>query len=162
MNYVQLDFVISVWINYIISKWKTYESEEKLYFINNVGTFVYMGECNTILTLSQTSPAFYVFDFESFENTVGKGKIAISPFPQCFLPFWRIYCRFHQIWNCHLQTPSVRKSLKFVVWERVNIIRIALNHWFIMSCKISCKKETNNIYKTNCNKMTSDFITYML
>ena len=28
-------------------------------------------------------------------------------FSQCFLPFWRICCHFHQILNCHLQTLSV-------------------------------------------------------
>ena len=40
-------------------------------------------------------------------------------FPQCFLPVWIIFCHFRQIWNCRLQTLSVWKSLKFVVWERV-------------------------------------------
>ena len=37
-----------------------------------------------------------------------------------FYPFWRTFNHFHQIQNCRLQTPSVWKSLKFVVWERVN------------------------------------------
>ena len=36
-----------------------------------------------------------------------------------FYPFWRTFCHFYQTWNCRLQTPSVWKSLKFVVWERV-------------------------------------------
>ena len=40
-------------------------------------------------------------------------------FPHCFLPFWRTFCHFHQIQNC-MQTLSVWKSLKFVVWEKVN------------------------------------------
>ena len=40
-------------------------------------------------------------------------------FPLCFLHFLRIYCHFHQTWNCRLQTVSVWKSLKFVVWKRV-------------------------------------------
>ena len=39
--------------------------------------------------------------------------------PQCFLPVWRTFCHFHQGWNCRLQTLSVWKSLKFVIWERV-------------------------------------------
>ena len=60
----------------------------------------------------------------SLENTVGKGEIAHNEqfllFPQCFLPIWRTFCHFHQIQNCHLQTLSVWKSLKFVIWERVN------------------------------------------
>ena len=40
-------------------------------------------------------------------------------FPQCLLPLWKISCHFHQILNCHLQTLSLWKGLKFVVWERV-------------------------------------------
>ena len=38
-------------------------------------------------------------------------------FLHCFLPFWRIFCHFHWIWNCHLQTLLIWKSLKFVIWE---------------------------------------------
>ena len=60
-----------------------------------------------------------------FENTVGKGEIARNEqfllFPQCFLSFWITFCHFCQIWNCRLQTLSVWKSLKFVVWERVKL-----------------------------------------
>ena len=55
-----------------------------------------------------------------FENTVGKGEIAryeqFLLFPQCFLPIWITFCHFRQIWNCRLQTLSLWKSLKFVVW----------------------------------------------
>ena len=54
---------------------------------------------------------------------MGKGEIARNEqfllFPQCFLPFWRTFCHFHQIQNCRLQSLSVWKSLIFVVWERV-------------------------------------------
>ena len=61
---------------------------------------------------------------KSFENTAGKGEIARNEqfllFPQCFLPIWRTICHFHQTWNCRLQTLSVWKSLKSVIWERVN------------------------------------------
>ena len=61
--------------------------------------------------------------YKSFENTVGKGEIARDEqfllFPQCFLPIWRTFCHFYQIQNCRLQTVSVWKSLKLVVWERV-------------------------------------------
>ena len=59
-----------------------------------------------------------------FENTVGKGEIARNKqfllFPQCFLPILITFCHFHQVQNCRLQTLSVWKSLKFVVWEWVN------------------------------------------
>ena len=68
-------------------------------------------------------PGFHV----SFENTVGKGEIAryeqFLLFPQCFLPFRKIFLHFHQIQNCHLQTISVRKSLEFDVWKRVKDIK---------------------------------------
>ena len=53
------------------------------------------------LTLSQTSPGFYVSVVKvlNFENTEGKGEIArdeqFLPLPQCFLPIWRTFCHFH-------------------------------------------------------------------
>ena len=83
--------------------------------------------CNLlILTLSQTSPGFYVSAVQIVWKHCGKGEIARNDqfllFPQCFLPVWRTFCHFHQIWNCCLQTLSVWKSLKLVVWERVT-------HW---------------------------------
>ena len=60
---------------------------------------------------------------KSFENTVGKGEIARNEqfllFPQCFLSLWRTFCHFRHTKNCRLQSLSVWKSLKFVVWERV-------------------------------------------
>ena len=59
----------------------------------------------------------------SFENTVAKGEITRKEqfllFPHCFLLVLGTFCHFHRIWNCRLQTLSVWKSLKFVVWERV-------------------------------------------
>ena len=42
--------------------------------------------------------------------------------PPCFLFVWRTFSHFHQTQNCRLQTLSVWKSLKVVVWERVNQI----------------------------------------
>ena len=53
-----------------------------------------------------------------------KGEIAHNEqflhFLQCFLPVSKAFCHFHQISNCRLPTLSAWKSLKFVVWERVN------------------------------------------
>ena len=67
-----------------------------------------------------------VWIYKSFENTVEKGEIAHNEefllFPQCFLPIWRTFCHFPQVWNFHLQTLSVWKSLKFVVWERIKFL----------------------------------------
>ena len=61
--------------------------------------------------------------FKSFENT-RKDEVARNKqfllFKQYFLSsFAWIFCHFHQIWNCCLQTLSVWDYLKFVVWERV-------------------------------------------
>ena len=57
---------------------------------------------------------------------MGKGEIAHNEqfllFPQCFLTIWRTFCDLHQIWNCLLQTLWFWTSLKFVVWERVNLL----------------------------------------
>ena len=78
----------------------------------------------SILTLSQASPDFHMYASQDFENTAGKGEIALNEqfllFPQCFLPIWKTFCHFHKILNCHMQTLSVWTTLKFIVWERVN------------------------------------------
>ena len=46
---------------------------------------------------------FTCLQYKSFENTAGKGETARNEqfllFPQCFLPFMRIFSHFHQIWN---------------------------------------------------------------
>ena len=73
-------------------------------------------------------------------------------FPQCFLPVWITLCHFHQNLNCRLQTLSVWKSLKFVVWERVN--PFPNQPWFLRVC-------STNILKTLREKekliVTSNF-----
>ena len=80
--------------------------------------------------LSQTSPGFYVSSVQVFENTEGKGEIARHEqfllFPQYFLPVWITFCHFYQISNCRLLTLSVWKSLKFVIWDRVNMIKFTI------------------------------------
>ena len=64
-----------------------------------------------------------VYSKSLFKNHEGKGEIARDKqfllFPQCFLPFQITFYRFLQIQNRRMQTLSVWKSLKFVVWERV-------------------------------------------
>ena len=66
---------------------------------------------------------FTCLQYKSFENTEGKGEIARNEqfllFQQCFLLVWITFFNFHQIWNWRLQTLSVWKSQKTVVWERV-------------------------------------------
>ena len=72
---------------------------------------------------------FTCLQYKSFENTVGKGEIARSEqflvFPQYFLSFRTTFCHFHQLYNCRLQSLSIRKSLKFVAWERVKLLIIS-------------------------------------
>ena len=67
---------------------------------------------------------FTCLQYMSIENTMEKGEIARNEqfllFPQCFQSVRRTLCHFHQIWNCHMQTFSIWKSLKFATWERVN------------------------------------------
>ena len=71
-----------------------------------------------------------------------KGEIARNEqfllFPLCFLPVWRTFWHFHLISNCRLQTLSVLKSLKFVVWERVNIDIIVIS---VLTHGITIQKE---------------------
>ena len=73
---------------------------------------------------------FMCLQYKSFENTVGKGEIARNEqfllFPQCFIPIWGTLRHFYQISNCRLQTRSVWKSPKFVVWERVNSCHVEM------------------------------------
>ena len=61
--------------------------------------------------------------YNSLENTVGKGEIACNEqfllFPQCFLPFWRTFCHFCLTKYCHLQALSIWKGLNIAIWERV-------------------------------------------
>ena len=64
----------------------------------------------------------------SLLKTLGKGEIARNKqfllFSQCFLTLWITFSHVYQISNCHLQTLSVWKSLKCVVWERDNYTRL--------------------------------------
>ena len=82
---------------------------------------------NSLLSLNFPTQAlvFTCLWYKSFENTLEKGEIARHEqfllFPQCFLPFWRTFCNFHQTYNCRLQPLSVWKRLKFVVWERFKL-----------------------------------------
>ena len=71
-----------------------------------------------VLTLSHTSPGFYMSAVQVFWKQCGERKNC-----SCFLPIWRTFCHLHQIWNCRLQTLWVWKSLNLVVWDRVNSLQ---------------------------------------
>ena len=56
---------------------------------------------NKDLTHSHTMTPFDAPGKQAFENTVGKGEIALNEqfllYPHCFLPVKRTFCDFHQI-----------------------------------------------------------------
>ena len=76
------------------------------------------------VTLSQRSPGFYMSAVQVSLKTLWEKEELLEMsnffFFQCFLPVWRTFFHFNQIWNCRLQFLSIWKSLKFVFWERVN------------------------------------------
>ena len=79
---------------------------------------------NSLLTLSQTSPGFYVAAVQVFRKHGGKRRNCLTEqsllFPQCFLFIWMDLLPFSSNLKLSSATLSVWKSLKFVVWERVN------------------------------------------
>ena len=97
-----------------------------------------------MLTLSQTSPGFYVSHYKSLENTVGKGEIALYEqfllFQQCFLPFVKTFLPL----SSNLKLSSVNsfsfEGLKFVVWERVKETGITSDGFRPISCTIPHNK----------------------
>ena len=88
---------------------------------------------------------------------MGKGEIARNEqfliFPRCFLPFWRTFCQFHQIWNCRLQTLSIWKSLKFVVWETVKWCLKVYEAYYLQSGWNFWPHNGN----LNCSKVIAEF-----
>ena len=70
-----------------------------------------------ILTLSQTSPCFYVSAVKVLKTLLEKEKLLITSnfsLSQCSICCYLTFCCFYQIANCHLQTLAVWKSLKVV------------------------------------------------
>ena len=67
---------------------------------------------------------------KAFENSVGKGEIAhkeqLLLYHSSFDPFRELSIIISKFHNCHLQTLSLSKSLKFVVWER-SIVLVDFN-----------------------------------
>ena len=89
---------------------------------------------------SKLALVFTCLQYKSFENTAVKGEIARNDqflfFRQCCLS--RIFCQFHQMKNCRLQTLRVWKSLKFVrTLERVKCLT-CLHYSLILSSSSWC------------------------
>ena len=53
------------------------------------------------------------------ENLFVMSNFSFSP----VLLIWRTSCHFHKIWTCCLQTLSDWKSLEFVLWEKVKLVK---------------------------------------
>ena len=95
-------------------------------------------QLSMISSFISTDPGFYVSAVQDFCKHCGK---------RCFLPIWRICYHFLKFENCHQQTLSVWKSLKFVFWETVNRVENILgkgenagNQHFLLfpKCFIRC------------------------
>ena len=75
-----------------------------------------------MLTLSQTSPGFYMAAVQAFGKHCGKRRNcsyrAISPFPSVFYPFEELSANFFKF-EFVVCILLLWKSLKFFVWERV-------------------------------------------
>ena len=66
------------------------------------------------------SLVFTCLQYKSFENTMGKEEIAHNEqFLLLSVFSTHLESHFCKICNCRLQTLSVWKSLKFVIWDRV-------------------------------------------
>ena len=95
--------------------------KENLHHLNHNETVI----CNCFNPFPNKPRFLLVFSTSLLKTLWEKEKLLVtsnfSILPQCFLPVWRTFCYFNQIWNCRLQTLSVRKSLKFFVWEKVRI-----------------------------------------
>ena len=99
---------------------------------------------------------FSGLQYKPFENTWEKEKLQVTSnlsfSPQCFLPVWRIFSNFHQILNCRLQALSVWKSLRVVVWERVN--PFSNKPWFVRVC---CTSLLKTLWEKEKLLVTSNF-----
>ena len=78
-----------------------------------------------MLTLSQTSPGFYVSSLQVFRKHCGKRRNcslrAISPFPTVFSTCLKNFLAFSSNLKLSSANSFSLEESKFVVWERVNI-----------------------------------------
>ena len=95
---------------------------------NHKETFIYC------LTLSQTSPGFYMPAVQVFWKHCEKGEIACNEqfllFSQCFFcPFAELSLIFHQIQNFRLQTPlGLQESKICHLGKRLIHVQIQIQH----------------------------------
>ena len=83
---------------------------------------LWLGACSWFLSVFNPflhNDTFWAPGKQAFWKQWEKEKLLVTSnfsYSRCFLPVWITFFHFRQIWNCHLQTPSVWKSLEFVVW----------------------------------------------
>ena len=87
----------------------------------------YQSTIEFLCTLSRASPEFYVHLIQVFlkkKTLWEKDKLLVTSNFSISLSVFYLFCKLYTIFitfdKCRLQTLSVWKSLKFVVWERVN------------------------------------------
>ena len=110
--------------------WKTLWGKEKLLVTSNFSfshnvfhSYISLecqngALCGKGLTLSKTSPGFYVSAVQVFWKQLEKEKLLIiSPCPTVFSTRLENSLPFSTDLKCRLQTLSVWKSLNFVDWE---------------------------------------------
>ena len=117
--------------------WKSKGSSEKM-FENKINPFPnkpwFLHVCSTSLlkTLWEKEKLLVTSNF-SFSNSV-------------FYPFGELSAILIKFKNCHLQTLSVWKRLKFVIWERVNAhsyTQTDTGPWYRLSCNWEVGLNTN-------------------
>ena len=83
------------------------------------------------LSLSQTSPysKFMCLQYNSIENTIGKGEIAraISPFPTVFITLLENFLPCSLNLNCRLQTIAVKSPFTLDSFIRVLPMKEAID-----------------------------------
>ena len=81
-----------------------------------------------ILTLSQTSPGFYVSGVQVCCKHCGKGEIAhyeqFLLFPQCFILFWRTLCLFIKLEIVVCKPFQIGRVYFFSFWKGLTLSSI--------------------------------------
>ena len=111
------------------------------------------------LTLSQTSPGLCVCSTSLLKTQWEKaGKGEIARITSNFSFSHSVFYHFHKIYNCRVQTRSVWKSLKFVVWERVkkNVLQTCKNTGLFRR-GLSCEGMIELMYEQLSGKSLSEF-----
>ena len=113
---LEISIVWQCFITSVRKKWMVFNSWTTLTFnpFPNKPWLLFVCSTSLLKTLREKEKLLIMSNF-SFSHSV-------------FTWGWTL-CHFQQIRNCRLQTLSVWKSLKFVVWERVNQTNLCVYPW---------------------------------